>query len=421
MKPRWTDGNRFELLENGEDFYPRVFAAIGQARSEVLLETFILFDDPVGRELRDALLAAAQRGVRVSVLVDGWGSPDLDDDFTRPLLDAGVRWQVFEPAVRWFGWRVNAFRRMHRKLVVIDAELAFVGGINYSHDHLADFGPEAKQDYAVQIQGPVVAQVHAFCRQQARQQKGASGLRESKGSHNDAGAAEASQGALWTRLAQHRRERRARVGDAGWAAFVVRDNGLHRTDIERQYRLALRGARSHVLIANAYFFPGYRLLREMRRAAKRGVKVQLILQGQPDMPVVKVAGSLLYAQLIRSGVEIYEYCERPLHGKVAVVDELWATVGSSNLDPTSLGLNLEANVLIRDREFARCLQQRLIEMVQQRCSQVQMQAQVQLSPVALWWSRWPTSVLYHLLRWWPRWLGALPAQEAVIRPLRGQP
>ncbi|MBK7061115.1 MAG: cardiolipin synthase ClsB [Rubrivivax sp.] len=397
MKPHWVAGNQFELLENGEAFYPRVFAAIAAARSEVLLETFILFDDPVGRELRTALLAAARRGVRVEVLVDGWGSPDLDEDFLRALLDAGVRWRVFEPALRCFGWRLNAFRRMHRKLVVVDAEIAFVGGINYSADHLASFGALAKQDYAVLLKGPVVAQVHAFCRQQAR-----TGPRES----------------LWTRWLQHRRARRVRAGEQGWAAFVVRDNGLHRHDIERQYRLALRSARSHVIIANAYFFPGHRLLREMRRAATRGVRVELILQGRPDMPIVKVAASLLHAQLIRSGVRIFEYCERPLHGKVAVVDGEWATVGSSNLDPLSLGLNLEANVLIRDRDFALGLQARLRELVVHRCREVEL---AMPSPSTLWWSRWNHALLYRLLHWWPRWLHALPAQQAVIQPLRDLP
>jgi cardiolipin synthase len=399
MKPHWVADNRFELLENGEAYYPRVFAAIAGARSEVLLETFILFDDVVGRKLREALLAAAKRGVRVQVMVDGWGSPDLGDDFLRPLLDAGVRWRIFEPAWRWFGWRVNAFRRMHRKLVVVDAEMAFVGGINYSADHLASFGELAKQDYAVLLQGPVVAQIHRFCRQQADPSRSAGS-------------------SWWSRWSRHRRARRVRAGEQGWAAFVVRDNGLHRHDIERQYRLALRSARSQVTIANAYFFPGHRLLREMRRAAARGVRVELILQGRPDMPIVKVAASLLHAQLIRSGVHIYEYCERPLHGKVAVVDGAWATVGSSNLDPLSLGLNLEANVLIRDREFARGLQARLRELVEHRCREVKLALPSTATP---WWSRWTHALLYRVLRWWPRWLSALPDQQAVVQPLREQP
>ncbi|MCB1998749.1 MAG: cardiolipin synthase ClsB, partial [Rhodoferax sp.] len=321
MKPQWTAGNRFELLENGEAFYPRVMQAIDEARQEVLLETFILFDDPVGRKLQQALLAAAQRGVRVHVLVDGWGSPDLGRDFVQPLIDAGVHWRVFEPAVRWFGWRLNPLRRMHRKLVVVDGTQAFVGGINFSFDHLVASGPQAKQDYAVALQGPVVAQVQAFCRQHLTTKGGAGRPRPWWRRRPGSGAGPAL--------------RRERAGEHGWAAFVVRDNLRHRHDIERQYRLALRSAQQHVLIANAYFFPGWRLLRDLRRAARRGVRVDLILQGQPDMPIVQQAASLLYDTLVHAGVNVFEYCERPLHGKVAVVDGLWATVGSSNLDPTS--------------------------------------------------------------------------------------
>jgi cardiolipin synthase len=137
------------------------------------------------------------------------------------------------------------------------------------------------------------------------------------------------------------------------AAFVTWDNRRNRTDIERHYRAAVRSAHRRVLIANAYFFPGYRLLSDLRQAARRGVRLDLILQDQIDMPWAQRASELLYGYLIRAGVRVYEYTERPLHGKVAVVDDYWATVGSSNLDPTSLSLNLEANVVVRDETFAK--------------------------------------------------------------------
>ena len=433
MRPHWTPGNSFELLENGEEFFPRVFDTIRQAEREVLLETFILFDDPIGQQLRAALLETARRGVAVNVLVDGWGTPDLDQEFLRPLLDAGVQWRVFNPAMRWFGFRVNPLRRMHRKLVVVDGQIAFIGGLNYSYDHVAEFGPEAKQDYAVMLQGPVVEQVHAFCR------------------HQHSRHAEKRQGTRWSRWRQRMSARRAMASagakarasasasasananadasatsgtnakadadtaPSGWAALVVRDNGLHRSDIERQYRLALRSAKKHVLIANAYFFPGYRLLRDLRRAAKRGVRVELVLQGDPDMPIAQNAAALLYASLTQGGVHIYEYCERPLHGKVAVVDDEWATVGSSNLDPTSLGLNLEANVLIRDRAFATGLHQRLQELIDDRCHLVAQDASALAHP---WWARLKSTALYHVLRWWPQVIHALPQQQAATQPLR---
>ena len=162
MKSRWLAGNSARLLENGEQFFPAVFEAIRSARVEVIVETFILFEDKVGMALHQCLVEAAGRGVRVEVLVDGFGSCDLSPHFVESLTAAGVRMRTFDPGSRWLGVRVNVLRRMHRKIVVVDAQRAFVGGINYSADHLEDFGPQAKQDYAVELTGPVVREIHRF-------------------------------------------------------------------------------------------------------------------------------------------------------------------------------------------------------------------------------------------------------------------
>ena len=153
----WVPGNKVELLENGEQYYPAVFDAIAQAEREVLIETFILFEDKVGLELQRVLIEAARRGVSVDLTVDGWGSPDLSDAYVAALAEAGVRLRAFDPQPKILGLRLHVFRRMHRKIVVVDGRMAFVGGINFSADHLGDFGPEAKQDYSVRIEGPLVA------------------------------------------------------------------------------------------------------------------------------------------------------------------------------------------------------------------------------------------------------------------------
>ncbi|EER59318.1 cardiolipin synthase 2, partial [Acidovorax delafieldii 2AN] len=389
---RWVPGNHFELLENGEEFFPRVFHAIAQARHEVMLETFILFEDKIGRQLHAALLCAAQRGVEVHVLVDGFGSPDLSDEFVGSLVQAGVRFRVFGPGRRFLGQRLNLLRRMHRKIVVVDGQLGFIGGINYSADHVADFGPEAKQDYAVQVRGPVVAQMHRFTREAVLDR------------------------AERKRLRQAAPQDLPHAGSAH-AMFVTRDNRQHTADIERHYRVALRAARHRVVIANAYFFPGYRFIREMRRAARRGVDVQLILQGRPDMAIAQTAASLLYDHLLRAGVRIYEYCERPLHGKVALVDDAWSTVGSSNLDPLSLSLNLEANVIIQDSGFNAQLHRRLAHLIDNSCRQVE------ASPTGRWESLRLLRgyAVYHFMRWFPRWAGWLPRHEPVIAQAQPEP
>ncbi|MGE8385556.1 MAG: cardiolipin synthase ClsB, partial [Pseudomonas putida] len=161
MNRPWVDGNSVQLLINGEQYYPRVFEAMAQAREEILLETFIIFDDKVGQQLQQVLIDAARRGVRVEVAVDGYGTADLPAGFISAMTDAGVSFHAFDPQPRLVGMRTNLFRRLHRKIVVVDGERAFIGGINYSADHLGDFGAMAKQDYAVEVTGPVVAQVHA--------------------------------------------------------------------------------------------------------------------------------------------------------------------------------------------------------------------------------------------------------------------
>lgn len=400
MKLTWQAGNRIELLENGEEYYPRVFEAISRARREVVIETFILFDDPVGQQLHAVLLEVAGRGVQVDLTVDGYGSPDLSDEFIRALTDAGVRLHVYDPRPRLLGLRYNLVRRMHRKIVVIDGERAFIGGINFSVDHLAISGPESKQDYAVQIEGPVVQQVHGFV--------------------HEVLAPVRSALVRWMRQGFKRQEK-ARppalpaVGDA-YAALVTRDNERHPNDIERCYRMAIRTAKREIVIANAYFFPGYRLLRELRRAARRGVAVHLILQGEPDMAIVRIGARMLYHSLVKDGVHVHEYCKRPLHGKVAVVDGEWATVGSSNLDPLSLSLNLEANLLIRDPGFAAELRSRLQRLMDNECREMGREA---LPKRTMW--RYVTGALaFHLLRHFPSWADMLPRQGKFIRSFIGR-
>jgi len=408
VKAHWYSGNRVDLLENGEAFFPAVFDAIRHAQREVILETFIVFEDKVGLELHEVLLAAARRGVQVDVLVDGFGSADLTPRYVDSLTAAGVRVRTFDPAVRVLGVRFNVLRRMHRKIVVVDGERAFVGGINYSADHLADFGPQAKQDYAVELVGPIVGEIHRFVRSAIQDPSdGATGQ-----------AARGGWAARWhARAAPGGDQPRSLAGGSADALFVRRDNLHHRNDIERYYRIAIRRARKQVLIANAYFFPGYRLLNELRRAAKRGVEVKLILQGEPDVPIARTAASTLYDYLHGGGVKIYEYCERPLHGKVAVIDDEWSTVGSSNLDPLSLSLNLEANVVLRDRSFARHLRARLEHLIEHSCKEID----VPDRKGWVWWAQLRGFVVFHFLRRFPVWASRLPKHTPKLELLAHPP
>ena len=385
MSGPWTEGNTVQLLINGEDYYPRVFDSIRRAREEVLLETFIIFDDKVGQELQQALIDAAQRGVRVEVAVDGYGTADLSQSFISAMTGQGIKFHVFDPQPRRIGVRTNLFRRLHRKIVVIDGKQAFIGGLNYGADHLTDFGSMAKQDYAVEVTGPVVAQVHASSRR------------------------------LLAEVLDPPSQVQPVIQPTGQARALLleRDNEEHTTDIEAQYLQAFRAAQKRLVVANAYFFPGYRLLRELRNAAKRGVEVTLILQGQPDMRWVRAFSRLLYNRLLRDGVTIYEYSQRPLHGKVALVDDDWATVGSSNLDPLSLALNLEANLIIRDPAFNQHLYEHLAGLAREHCKRISLERMIR----GYWWRAPLIFLCYHFIRHFPAIAGWFPAHRQTLRSM----
>lgn len=368
-----------------------MYDAVANARHEVLIETFILREDKAGSGLHAAMLKAARRGVQIDLTIDGFGSHGLSPEFVGALAAAGVRVHVFAPVSRFLR-RVSYFRRMHRKLVVIDGARAFVGGINFTDEHLVTDGPEAKQDYAVEVVGPVVAEIHCFMHE----------------------AVAAGDPAPARRPCRCPRDLPAPAG-GGDALFLWRDNGAHRNDIERQYRLALRLARRRVVIANAYFFPGYSFLRDLRSAARRGVEVSLILQGNPDMPIVQTAAAMLYEHLLYGGVRIFEFRDRPLHCKVALVDDEWATVGSSNLDPLSLAFNLEANLMMHDRAFGQVLGERLQRLMAHHCRRIEA-GDLRESKA---WRKLRSFFLFHLLRRYPYWAGRLPAHAprlALLQP-----
>jgi cardiolipin synthase len=385
----WTQGNSVRLLENGEEYYPRVFEAIDRAQKEVLIETFILFEDKIGKQLQAQLIAAAKRGAKVELVVDGYGSADFSAGFIEAMTAAGVRLHVYDPQPKFLGMRTNLFRRLHRKLVVVDGTRAFVSGMNFSYDHVRESGPSSKQDYGVEVEGPVVDDIRRLLLQANLPRERWRPWRWRR------------RGPALPRLKGH-------AGNAD-AMLVSRDNDVHRNDIERSYRAAIRRARHDIVIANAYFFPGFRLIRNLRDAAQRGVRVRLILQGNPDKPSVRWATTTLYDYLLRAGVKIYEYCERPLHGKVAVIDDDWATVGSSNLDPLSLYLNLEANLDVRDRAFAAHLRGRLELLMQHSCKELDPR---QARRRTIW--RQALSLLaFHMVRRFPAWAGWLPAHTPV--------
>ncbi len=359
-KPRFVGANRVELLQGGDELFPRMCQAIAAAQREVWLATYIFHDDKASRGVAEALLAAAARGIAVHVVVDGFGSIATLPTVRGWLAGTGVRLEVFRSLDRWWAWlQPGQLRRLHQKLCVVDETTAFVGGINIiddRHDLNHGWGDTPRLDFAVEVRGPLAAQVHATTRAMwARANLGhgwRAQLRLLMGSERPIAEGLQLIRGLRVRVA-------GEDGDAAAqpvrAAFVVRDNFRQRRAIERSYIDAIRGARQRVDIAVPYFYPGHGFRRALRLAARRGVQVRLLLQGKIDYRIAAMAARALYDEMHLHGVRIFEYTPAFLHAKVAVVDDDWATVGSSNIDPLSLLLNLEANVVVRDRDFAQAL------------------------------------------------------------------
>jgi len=337
-------GHAVTLLENGAQFFPALIAAIDGAQREFWLETYIFETDEVGQAVMAALIRAAQRGVTVRLLVDGFGSLAFMRDQVERLQAGGVQVLVYRPIKRQGWWRLR-LRRLHRKLACADGVVAFVGGINILSDfrHQPSRNPtHPRWDFAVRLEGPVANDVRA------------------------------TMARLWRLVAWATRRGRLAVPHSvpptSWrgphrVALVVRDSWRHRHDIEESYLRALAVAKREVWIVCAYFFPGRRFRRALQQCAQRGVRVRLVLQGLSDHPVLHYATRSLYPWLLAQGIELYEYTRAMMHAKVAVIDNRYLTVGSSNIDPFSLFLAREANAWVDDRELAAHLRQRIVEEV----------------------------------------------------------
>jgi cardiolipin synthase len=367
--------HRLTLLKGGETFFPALAEAINAARVEVLLETYMFDFARSVIPVAEALEAAAQRGVCVQVVVDGVGTGDVPPDWQQRWKAAGVHWRVFNPAQGWRLLLPKRWRRLHRKLCVVDGSVGFCGGINLLDDF---FDPnhgtldQPRFDFAVRIGGPLVADMHdTMVRLWARLQI----TREAR-QHDFAGALQAVLDAAraGTDMGDEEMTRDVDVlpaQDAGQgvlAALVLRDNVRFRRSIEGNYRLAIGLAKSEILIANAYFIPGVQLQRALLRAAGRGVRITLLLQGRYEYFMQFHASRAVYAVMLKAGIEIIEYEASFLHAKVAVMDSAGgalATVGSSNLDPLSLLLAREANVFVRDDAFAGELRGHLLDAIAQ--------------------------------------------------------
>lgn len=350
---RFSSDNDVRLLRSGDEFFDALIERIDAAQRDVVLETYIFCDDDTGLAVSAALRRATSRGVTVRVITDGIGTARL------PMFDewpaARIDHRIYNPHL--FGR--FGFSRTHRKLAVIDDQYAYCGGINVvdDYDNNGATLPYRRWDFAVELHGPVVADVRqAFEVQWRRIQLGhrpIESLQPDPGQQNSA-----SLGSL--RRRRRRRNEELWAGGQPCVAFVARDNLINRRAIEKAYLAAIGQARHEILLANPYFMPGRKLRRALVFAARRGVVVKLII-GRKEFKALDYAVPFLYHALLRAGVQIAEYEKTLLHGKVAVVDSNWGTVGSSNLDALSLMLNNEANVVLVNDPSIHALREAILD------------------------------------------------------------
>ncbi|WP_288379318.1 cardiolipin synthase ClsB [uncultured Massilia sp.] len=329
----FVDNNDVTLLESGTAYFPALIAALDAAEHDVLFETYIFAEDPTGETVRDALVRAAQRGVKVRVLVDWIGTEHGPSQRLGAIFaEGGVHYRVFNP------WCKRGIARSHRKIAVIDREVAFVGGINVNDDWLCDHAEHQRLaaprwDFTVRVAGPLVDHIHD----------------EAQGQWLRAGRLKLRQ--RIELFKEMRKEPRQTCEFPARAAFVVRDNLRNRSTIQRAYLQALGRAKHSVLLATPYFAPGRKFRKALAHAARRGVQVTLLI-GVGEFQIQDAVAHSFYPKLLAEGINVVEYRKTQLHAKVAVVDDDWATVGSSNCDGLSLFLNQEANVVVLDERFA---------------------------------------------------------------------
>ena len=340
----YTSLNKIKLVRGGRTYFDQLLTMIREAEQIIQLQVYIYDNDETGREVTSALIAAARRNVQVFLMADGYASQHLSAAFIRELEEAGVHFRFFEPLFKsrhsYFG------RRLHHKVIVTDNRFAMVGGINISNHYNDLTDQPGWLDFALHMEGQIV---HTLCRICQKIWQGylpaerLSLCRENKNSL----------------VPGPQEECQLRVRRNDWV--------MKRNQVSRSYIEMFRKANEQIIMMSGYFLPGPIIRKNMRKATARGVKVKLILAGMSDVMVAKNAERFMYNWLFRNGIEVYEYKPCVLHGKVAVYDRQWATIGSYNVNIISAYASLELNIDVNNSNFAGMLNNVLEKIIQDDC------------------------------------------------------
>jgi cardiolipin synthase len=346
-REHYTNRNKVELVRGGKPYFECLLQLIGGAKDTIHLQTYIYDEDDTGKQVADALKAAVKRKVKVYLLVDGYASKALPRSFIHDLRDSGIHFRFFNPLFKsknfYFG------RRLHHKVVVVDTKYALAGGVNISDKYNDLPDKPAWLDFALYMEGEAAKELCVLC---------------------------------WKTWKNYPKKMRPTPCEQGDIKYTIPSNetcevSMRRNDwvmrkyeISRTYINMLRSSQSHIIILCSYFLPGRLIRRQLRYAASRGVKIKVITAGVSDVLLAKYAERFMYDWLLRYNIEVYEYQRAVLHGKIAVCDGQWMTIGSYNINDISAYASIELNMNVRNEAFAARAEQTLLEIAEKDCIQV---------------------------------------------------
>lgn len=331
-------GHQISLLQSGEPYFSALFAHIRQALFEIHIQVYIFDEDETGKEVIRLLIEAARKGVKVYVVVDAFGTDNLSEHTIHQMESEGIGFRKFSPLFTSSGFHVG--RRLHHKIALFDCKTALVGGINIANKYHGTAEQQPWLDFAIEVNGPVVAELHEICLD------------------------------IWQKKYEPPQHQPS-VAQGGLYARTLQNDWLRRkVEISRTYRQAIRKADKELILVASYFLPGTRIRRLIKRAQKRGVNVTVLLGGVSDVPSVKRASNYLYGWLLRNQIRIYEWKPSVLHGKLAITDEKWMTIGSYNINFLSDYGSVELNIEIADEGFAKQTKALITRLMQSGCEEI---------------------------------------------------
>lgn len=356
--------NTVSLVKSGAEYFSLLLGLINTATQSIHLQVYIIENDATGTEVIGALIAAANRGVQVFLLADGYASQSLPATAVKQMEDAGIRFRFFAPILKsrnfYFG------RRMHHKVFVVDARHCLVGGINIGDRYNDTSDSEAWLDFALYAEGEVAASLCKFCLKR------------------------------WKRIGQKRPNANCNASqELDLSKKEISDVRIRRNDwvknkndISASYKQLLKTAQKEVIICCSYFLPGTIIRKVFAATAKRGVKIKVMIAGKSDVPVSKYAERWLYDWLLKNNIELYEYQPNILHAKIGICDEEWLTIGSYNVNQISAYASVELNLDVHNPDFVTDVKRQLLDIIQKDCVQVTMENHLKAKNIFIQFARW---------------------------------